>query len=414
MLEQPSFGRRLRQLRTERGLAQSAVAGEGMSAGYLSRLESGARQPTERAVAYLAERLGISPAEFEQTRAGSLVQSLTIATSLDSDETGELLAEALKSAREQDPLLRWQSLWLLAQWKRRRGELAQERAYLDELVHLGDETGLTELRARGLTQLARCMRASGEIGAAIEASATAHRLARDGGLSRQDMATALLVLVSVEAEAGRLPEARGHADELTTLVEGQSDALWAEAMWTAAAVRVRQGEFAPAQDLLERALQGYSGRENLTLWLRLRVAAARLHLQKFPPEPDVAQQYVEAAESGLPFAGTPALEQELMALGAELAFLEGRIMDARALLDRLGRSELRMTYRDRVRLEVLGCRLLLLEGAEEEGLAGLQRLAAQAQEAGSVDLAADIWRLTTESLVRARERTTTPAAVRGA
>jgi transcriptional regulator with XRE-family HTH domain len=404
VLEQPSFGRRLRKLRTERGLAQAALAGDGMSTGYLSRLESGARQPTERAVTYLAARLGITPAEFEESEAASLAQSLTIAASLDTDETGELLAEALDSAQEQDPLLRWQSLWLLAQWKRRRSEPAAERAHLDELVALGEEIGLPELRARGLTQLARSLRASGEIVPAIEAAGTAHRLARDSGLSRPDMAGALLVLVSVEAEAGRLPEARAHADELTALVAGGSDALWAEAMWTAAAVRVRQGEFGPAQTLLEEALGGFSARENLTLWLRLRVAAARLHLQKFPPEPETAQRYVDAAEAGFPFAGTPALGQELTALGAELAFLEGRSADARALLDRLACSDLRMTYRDRVRLDILDCRLRILEGDEEEGLSGLQKLAVEAQETGSIDLAADIWRLTAESLVQARER----------
>ncbi|MGN5376796.1 helix-turn-helix domain-containing protein [Streptomyces lasalocidi] len=61
MLHQPAFGRRLRKLRQARGLSQTALAGDGMSTGYLSRLESGARQPTERAVAYLAVRLDLEP-----------------------------------------------------------------------------------------------------------------------------------------------------------------------------------------------------------------------------------------------------------------------------------------------------------------------------------------------------------------
>ncbi|WP_309051959.1 helix-turn-helix transcriptional regulator, partial [Streptomyces sp.] len=49
MLEQPAFGRRLKRLRRERGISQATLAGGGMSTGYLSRLESGARNPTERA-----------------------------------------------------------------------------------------------------------------------------------------------------------------------------------------------------------------------------------------------------------------------------------------------------------------------------------------------------------------------------
>lgn len=404
MLEQPSFGRRLKQLRTERGLSQAVVAGDGMSTGYLSRLESGARAPTERAVAHLAGQLGISPSEFEESRATSLAQILSLATSLDSDETSELLAQALQSAHGQEPTLRWQALWLLGQWKRRHGDQAGERAYLDELAALSEEIGLAELRARALTQLARSLRVSGEIIPAVEAAGTAYRLARENSLSTHDVAAALLVLVSVEAEAGRMPDARRHASELTSLVRGRSDTLWAESLWTAGALKVREGEFGTAQDLFQQALDGFDSRENLTIWLRLRVAMAELHLQKFPPEPDAAQQCIEAAEAALPFTRTPVLEQSLTALRARLAFHEGKFADARALLDRLGRTELRLPYQSRVRLEVLGNQLRILNGEEDEGLAGLQTLALQAQENSNIDLAAEIWRLAAECLMKARDK----------
>ncbi|MHC0431274.1 helix-turn-helix domain-containing protein [Streptomyces sp. O3] len=408
MLEQPSFGRRLKQLRTERGLSQAALAGDGMSTGYLSRLESGARQPTERAVAHLASQLAISPAEFEESRATSLAQSLSLAASLDSDETSDQLAKALEAAHAPDPMLRWQALWLLAQRKRRNGEHAAERAYLDELVPLSEEIGLPELRSRSLTHLARSLRTAGQMAPAVEAATTAYEMARRHGLSAQDTADALLVLVSVEAEAGRLPDARRHADELTDLVDGRGDTLWAEAMWTAAVVRVRQGDFRSALELLDQALKRFSSRENLALWMRLRLTAADLHLQMFPPEPEAAQRYIEAAETGLPFSDTPSMEQELTSLKTHLAFHEGRFQDARALLNRLGRSELRMAYRSRIRLDVLDNQLLILEGKEDEGMAGLQKLAQQAQESFNIDLAAVIWRLATESLLKTRGKTPDP------
>lgn len=375
-----------------------------MSTGYLSRLESGARQPTDRAVAHLSGRLGISPAEFEGSRATSLAQILSLATSLDSDETSELLAEAVESAHGQDPMLRWQALWLLGQWKRRHGDHDAERVYLDRLVELSEEIGLAELRARALTQHARSLRVTGEILPAVEAAATAHRLAAEHELARHDMAAALLVLVSVEAEAGRMPDARRHADELTALVAGRSDTLWAEALWTAGALRVRQGEFTAAQELFQEALDGFDSSENLTIWLRLRVAMAELHLQKFPPEPEAAQRCIEAAEAGLPFARTPALEHSLSALRARLAFHEGRFADSRALLERLGKTDLRLPYQARVRLEVLGHQLRILDGEEDEGLAGLQKLALHAQEHSNIDLAAEIWRLAAECLMQAREK----------
>ncbi|MFD5511997.1 helix-turn-helix domain-containing protein [Streptomyces sp. NPDC127051] len=402
MLEQPLFGRRLKQLRTERGLSQASLAGEGMSTGYLSRLESGARQPTARAVEHLSAQLGVDASAFAEAVTDSLTRSLAIAASSDSDENVAEVQRALEAGGGQDPLLRWQALWMVAQWRRRRGEHKQEGEALEELVRLGDELGLPELRSRSLTQLARCLRACGEIPRAAEAASEAHRLAREHRLPVADVAASLLALVSVESEAGRLSEARAHADELTALTEGRTDTLWAEALWTAAAVRVRQGDLTSAQKLLDRALAGFGSAENLSLWTRLRVAAARLHLQKTPPELDVAESYVEQAETSLAFVGIPALGQEVNALKAEIAFEGGRFADARTLLDRVRGADPNMTYRNRVRLDILDSRLLIIEGDEEEGLQRMRRLAEQAQAASNIDLAADIWRLLAETLARSR------------
>lgn len=402
MLEQPLFGRRLRQLRTERGLSQAALAGEGMSTGYLSRLESGARQPTARAVEHLSAQLGVDASAFAESVSDSLTRALAIAASADSDANVEEVERALAAGGGQDPLLRWQALWTVAQWRRRRGEHKKEGESLEELVRLGDELGLPELRSRSLTQLARCLRACGEITRAAEAATEAHRLAREHGLPVADVAASLLALVSVESEGGRLAEARAHADELTALTRGRTDTLWAEALWTAAAVRVRQGDLTSAQELLDQALAGFPSAANLSLWTRLRVAAARLHLQKTPPELDVAEQYVEQAETSLAFVGIPALGQEVTAIKAEIAFQDGRFADARTLLDRVRGTDPDMTYRSRVRLDILDSRLLIIEGDEEEGLQRMRRLAEQAQAASNIDLAADIWRLLAETLAQSR------------
>ncbi|MFJ4186386.1 helix-turn-helix domain-containing protein [Kitasatospora sp. NPDC089509] len=402
MLEQPLFGRRLKQLRTERGLSQAALAGEGMSTGYLSRLESGARQPTARAVEHLSAQLGVDASAFAEVVTDSLTRSLAIAASADSDENVAQVERALAGSGGQDPLLRWQALWMVAQWRRRRGEHEEESRSLEELVRLGDELGLPELRSRSLTQLARCLRARGEIPRATEVASEAHRLACEHGLPAADVAATLLALVAAEAEAGRLSEARAHADELTVLTEGRTDTLWAEALWTAAAVRVRQGDFTAAQGFLDRALAGFASAENLTLWTRLRVAAARLHLQKVPPEFELAEHYVEQAETSLAFVGIPALGQEVNVLKAEIAFEGKRFADARTLLDRVRGTDPNMTYRDRVRLDILHSRLLIVEGAEAEGLAGMRHLAEQAQGASNIDLAAEIWRLLAETLAQAR------------
>ncbi|MCT9011762.1 helix-turn-helix domain-containing protein [Streptomyces sp. NPDC054766] len=397
MLHQPAFGRRLRKLRQARGLSQTALAGDGMSTGYLSRLESGARQPTERAVAYLAERLALQAADFEEPAGGSLAHALTLVASTGSDAAMETLREALAAEGHEAPVLRWQALWQLARQRRVQGDHTGERDYLEELVRLGDAVGLVALRVRGLTRLARCLRSLGEITAALDAAVTAHHLAREDGLETQDRATMLLALVSVEAEAGRMPDARGHADELVELVAGRSDALWAEAMWTAAAVRQRQGDHTAAQAYLEEALEKFASGEDLVLWLRLRLTAGQLHLQKLPPDPAAAQRCVTAAEPALAFVGTPGLRQELTALKADLAFLTARYDEARVLLGELAEVESRMTYRGRVRLDILRHRLRIRSG-DDGGVQGLRALAEQAQADANIDLAAEIWRILAESL----------------
>ncbi|MFI6793950.1 helix-turn-helix domain-containing protein [Nonomuraea sp. NPDC050383] len=400
MLEQPVFGRRLRQLRTERGLTLAALAGEGMSTGYLSRLESGARQPTERAITHLATQLGISPAELTQSTATSLAQSLTLATGLSQDEGGRALSDALKTSGGEDPLLRWQALWQVAEWRQWRQEYAEQRKCLDELAELSAQIGLPELQSRVLAALSRCMRSTGEIVGAVDAATNAYELAEREALPVRVRASTLLALVSALAEAGRLPDAARHADELLTLADQVSGALRAQAVWTVANVRVRQGDLDTGADLMNRAIDGFDGRDDLTLWMRLRLGAARLDLRADPPRTESAQRRVAEVEAALPFAGAPTIEQQLLAVRARIAVLTGDLDEARTVLDRLTGFDDLLTYQERMRLDVLRNRVLLLEGEQDAALAGLRKLAEQAQQSGNMDLAADIWRLVAESLTK--------------
>lgn len=398
MLEQPVFGRRLRQLRTERGLTLAALAGEGMSTGYLSRLESGARQPTERAVAHLAAQLGISPAELAESTATSLAQNLTLATGLAQDEAGRRLAEALKAADGEDPLLRWQALWQVAEWRRRRQEFAEQRTALRELVAIGTGIGLPELRARSLAELARCLRNLGEVAEAVDTATGAYELAVREQLPAHVVVPALLALVSALAEAGRIPEAVQHGDELLAAVEGQSGPRWAEAQWTVAALRLRQGDVEGAAKLMDEAVRVFDGRDDLDLWMRLRTAAARLDLMKVPPAADSARRRIAEVEAAMPFAGNRGMEQQLLAQRARVAVIEGDAAEAREALTRLEGFDDTLSYQDRVRLDVLRNQVLLMTGERDAALAGLRALAEQAQAGGNMDVAAEIWRMIAESL----------------
>ena len=54
-----TIGTRVRELRQSKGLTQQALAGDGISAGYVSLIESGKRVPSEDVVRRLADRLGV-------------------------------------------------------------------------------------------------------------------------------------------------------------------------------------------------------------------------------------------------------------------------------------------------------------------------------------------------------------------
>ncbi|MEZ7130470.1 hypothetical protein ACBR40_34500 [Nonomuraea sp. AD125B] len=134
--------------------------------------------------------------------------------------------------------------------------------------------------------------------------------------------------------------------------------------------------------------------------LRLSLGAVRFDLRADPPRTDSARQRVAEVQAALPFAGAPTIEQQLLAVRARIAVLTGDLDEARTVLDRLTGFDDLLTYQERMRLDVLRNRVLLLEGEQDTALAGLRKLAKQAQQGGNMNLAADIWRLVAESLTK--------------
>ncbi|GHF01834.1 helix-turn-helix domain-containing protein [Streptomyces fumanus] len=406
MLAQPHFGRRLKRLRLERGLSQASLVGDGMSTGYLSRLESGERRPTERAVAYLAERLGVDPSALTgPDRSRSLTGVLAAVASAPPgvDDTAAI-SRAVEEDPGDDPAARWQALWLLSRAAGREGDYQREHALLEELIELSDRLGAAELRARSRVRYARCTRALGDMRAAEPAAVEALAIARAEQLSASDTTAALMVLISIETELGRLETAGRHVAELERdLLPGAAPAQAAEALWTAAMVSNRQGDHATAQARLETALELLQGKDDPVLWTRLRAAATAAALQMSPPRVAAAGRWLGEAASVLDLIGTPLQIQELRALQAHLAFHQGDFDRARALSRALlGDEDLRLSYRDRVRLRVLDGQLAILAGRVDEGIAVLQRLGREATESRNLDLAAHIWQSLATTLADVR------------
>jgi transcriptional regulator with XRE-family HTH domain len=410
MLGQPHFGRRLRKLRLERGLSQAAVVGEGMSTGYLSRLESGERRPTPRAVTYLAQRLGVDVSTLSEPLGdGSLGHALAAASSAPpgTDSTAGLL-RALRDDERAEPADRWHALWLLSRIDNDNGDHERERGRLRELIELSELLAAPELRARTNTRYARCLRALGDLRTAESAAVTALAIAREEDLQVADTMAALVVLIGVETEMGRLDAAGRHVHEMERdLLPAATASQAAEALWTASLVSHRQGDHATAQNRLETALGLLRGRDDPALWTRLRTAATAAALEMSPPRLEAAQRWLDEAGAVIELTGTPLQVQELHASRAHLAFHQGELNEARALCRALlSDGELRLPYRDRARLRVLDGRLAILDGRVDEGITALERLGHQATDSGNLDLAAHVWQSLATTLAQVR----TPAA----
>ncbi|MEU9395344.1 helix-turn-helix domain-containing protein [Streptomyces sp. NPDC048324] len=407
MLEQPHFGRRLRRLRLERGLSQAGLVGDGMSTGYLSRLESGERPPTQRATAYLAERLGVEVCELTAPPPPqSLTRELAVALSAPSgtrDVTA--LSRAVDEDPGDDPAARWQALWLLSRTAGRLGDYVQQQARLSQLLELSELLEVPELLVRSHVAYAECTRSMGDMHTAETAASQALSLARSQGLSVSDTAAALTLLAGIEAELGRLDAAAQHVDELERdLLPAATPTQAAEGWWAAATVSNRQGDHAAARTKLHKALHLLKSTDDLSLWTRLRLAATAAALEMTPPQLKSAERWLAEVSFAVDPSGTPVQAQELRALRAHLAFHRGRLDEARAISDALlaeGENSL-LPYRDRVRLSVLDGRLMILSGRAEEGIAVLQRLGREATDSHNLDLAAHIWQSLAQTLADLR------------
>lgn len=401
MLEQPNFGRRLRDLRLEKGLTQAALAGDGLSTGYLSRLESGGRPPTPRVLNYLVHRLGVSSAAFERPSESRLAEQLaTVVSANGVVDDVEALAEALR-ADTGNLTLRWQALWLLAAAMNRRGEHEEQRELLAELVELSDELDVLELRVRSRVELAGLFRVLGRNDDARVTALAAVELCQDGALPVQDKAAALMTLVAAETEAGLIAEARARADELSALTRDEPSADRAKALWAAASVYKRQGDGGGAMKLMTEALECVDSSQDVILWLRLRLAASSMEVQGADPDTELAERWLNEAAAAVALVGSVQHDQELRALRAHLAFAAGSVDEAAQLAASVGDGS-HLAFRDRVRLDMLRGRIAIRRGDVEAGSRELQELARQAQESLNIDLAAEIWRALAESLTSGR------------
>jgi tetratricopeptide (TPR) repeat protein len=346
----PGLPQRLRDLRLAAGLSQAELAGDDLSASYVSLIEAGKRTPTTDALTVLAKRLGCTVDQLVsgvdgRSREEARLELAYAELALNSGEAEEaerrlrvLLSDAAVSATPE--LLAAASL-ALAKALEARGLLEQAIAAYEQLL-----PGPQEDPADGwlslVVALCRCYREAGDLTHSVELAERALARASTLGLAGSDEEIELAAtLVAAYHERGDVTRARLLASQVVSRAEraGSARARGA-AYWNASLVASAHGRTREALQLAERALALYAEQDNARSLGRLHSAYAWLLLRQPTPAAAEALAQLEAASAALAETGSQ-VDLAYCDIEAARALLElGRhdeaVDRARAGLDRLG------------------------------------------------------------------------------
>jgi transcriptional regulator with XRE-family HTH domain len=399
-----AFGPRLRRLRLAAGLAQADLAGERVSASYISLLESGRRTPTPPVLAHLAARLGVPTDELDDAAAG-LTATLVLAESAtglgrpaDAVVLLEPLADRLVPERlGADPLLFRAGVAYAA--------ALESSARLDDAtVVLERLCAAVELSPARLPMLpvvialTRCYRDAGDVSRAIDVGERA--LDRLQGYRLGDV-EGFAALVSTVAgayhERGDLLRAAQLLDDLLRRADAEgSSADRAAAYWNAALLAVDRGRAGEGLRLVEQATALLSDAADERWRARIQVTRSWVLLAQDPPAAaearDVLRRSLPAIRQHAGAASLGSAETNL----ARCELLLGRPEVAR----RHARSALRIlepeSRLERARaLTALGAASVAL-GETAAGVESLELAAEQLAGAEAPRQAAAVWRMLSE------------------
>ncbi len=258
-----TIGQRLRRVRLERGLSQRELAEPGVSYAYISRIESGSRQPSVKALRKLARRLGVSPEYLERgvdlaPREDLEIQIVDaeLALRLDEDTTqAERTLKALAAEAETsgDSVSATRARAAIGLAALRRGALAEGVAELERVIGSGLFSPVLQPEVYGY--LGRAYAASGRPGRAVELFRGC--LAElEGSPGNEGASVRFAVYLSYAlADLGELGEAREVLSQAMRSAESLSDPyMQARLYWSQARLASDEGKPRIALDHLRRAV----------------------------------------------------------------------------------------------------------------------------------------------------------------
>ncbi len=306
-IDPSELGTRIRAARVARGMTQTDLAGEELSVGYVSRIESGQRRPTGKVFQQLAAQLGttmdelllgVTPREYDEIR-------LTLDYAELSLESGEPEDAATRSSEALDRAsasslgdLADRARYLHARALEARGQFDDAIIELESVTAVA---GSLMLRIHAAIALSRAYRESGDFAAAIETGERMLARLEDTPLASTDESVQLAVTVAAAYyERGDT----GQAVRVCRRAVAKAESLGtptarAAAYWNASVMESRGGSVPTAVTLAERALSLLGEGQDARNLARLRTQLGSMQLRLDPPEIDEARHQLEQAAEEL-------------------------------------------------------------------------------------------------------------------
>lgn len=393
-----TFGSQLRRVRIERGLRQRDLAGDMISASYISFLEADRRLPSERVLLSLCERLNCRPEDLmPPERPGTPVGDTA------TPPVYLKMARAALTARKFSDAEAWYQR-VLVEYQSARAAV-REAEY--GLAQTAEAEGRWKEAAERYTQcvpmvgqrayphslgviigLARCLARDDDSERAVAAATRARQEISELGLDATEAAVEIrAILANVLCEQGDYIGADKSVREALEVIPVISDhRKLIDTYWRASVAAFRKGQLGAAQELAERAADVNAHDYNYTRGM-LRAIHGSLLLRQETPAPEAAMETLQSAIQDLDASGATSDAARCRNELANSFITLNRPDDAlRAVSAVLEQADIPVQERTRARILRITTQVMLgdMDGARlssKQAIADMSELAASRQSA---------------------------------
>jgi len=316
VIDPSELGQRIRAARVAKGWNQTQLAGDDISVGYVSRIESGQRRPNSATLDALAARLGVptehllrgvTAREYDEIKLTLDFAELSLETGQHLEAESQARQAVDRAAVASQDELGFRGNYIVARALEGQGNLDDAILALEPLVY-ARQGGL--LRIKCAIAMVRCLKVSGDLTRAIEVGERVMASLAGSHIDSCDEAVQLTVTVaSAYFHRGDTGHAVRMCRKAIVKAEGlDSSVARASAYWNASVFEAQRGSVGNAVPLAERALALLSEGEDSRNVARLRSALGSMQLELDPPEVPEALRNLETAAEELVWSSAGAHE----------------------------------------------------------------------------------------------------------